>query len=106
LQSRHLTRCFEIDLKDKLVMVSFGEIHLRRVHMTNETDKQNPGQSKQQTQNPSGSVNPVDKNKNPNQEGMHDPKNPQDISRKDPSRDNPTQRRDDDDMEREKRRAS
>jgi hypothetical protein len=75
--------------------------------MTNET-KHDQGQVKQQNQNPSGSVNPTDKSKNPEQEGMRDPKNLHDVTKKDPTRDNPSQRRDEEQEEPEtgKRRAS
>lgn len=74
--------------------------------MTNETKDQ--GQVKQQNQNPTGSGNPMDKSKNPGQEGMYDPKNQHDLSKKDPSRDAPSQRRDekDEDVDAGKRRAS
>jgi hypothetical protein len=76
----------------------------------NKDNKQDQGQIKQQqpNQNPSGSVNPTDKSKNPGQEGMRDPKNVNDVTKKDPTRDNPSQRRDEEQQEPEtgKRRAS
>ncbi len=70
--------------------------------------KQDQGQMKQPNQNPSGSVNPTEKSKNPGQESMHDPKNVHDVSKKDPTRENPSQRRDEeqDQSETGKRRAS
>ena len=59
--------------------------------MTNEQNKQqgqhDQTQTKQDQQNPTGSVNPMDKSKtNPSHDGVYEPKNPQDISKKDPSR--------------------
>jgi hypothetical protein len=74
--------------------------------VTNEQNKQQ-GQQDQKQPNQTGSVNPADKTKtNPGHEG-YDQKNPQDISKKDPSRGHGSLEPQDREIgEGEKRRAS
>jgi hypothetical protein len=75
--------------------------------MTTEHDK-NKTQYEQGRANPTGSVNPADKTKdNPGHEGAQDPKNPQDIAKKTPSRgyDSP-ETEEEESGQNEKRRAS
>jgi hypothetical protein len=81
--------------------------------MTNEQNKQQgqhdqTQQNQQGQNNPTGSVNPTDKSKtNPSHEGGIDPKNPQDVSKKDPSRGyDSTERQDQGEEQGNKRRAS